>query len=150
MDIAFIFVSLCYSLGATFKMLKAVLKKSREGGKGTKKDTGMTVIAMFYTPAELSSAEPGLSMPWCSSAHPRGAGAAGLPLPAGQLQCIYCCISSGQDGWEQLVVVVALEILRAGCVCCAASSYVAWGQPSATEMHFKLLIRYSIKKLNTG
>lgn len=30
-------------------MLKAVLKKSREGGKGTKKDPGMDVIAMFYT-----------------------------------------------------------------------------------------------------
>ncbi|PKU40678.1 protein tanc1 [Limosa lapponica baueri] len=29
----------CRSFGATFKMLKAVLKKSREGGKGNKKDS---------------------------------------------------------------------------------------------------------------
>lgn len=106
MGVAFIFVSLCYSPGATFKMLKAVLKKSREGGKGTKKESGMSIIAMFYTPGELGTANPGLSILWCSSAHPRGsslsatpaaawgAGAAGLHLPGRWLQCIYCCISS--------------------------------------------------------
>lgn len=44
---AFIFVSFCYSSGATLKMLKAVLKKSREGGKGNKKDSGMTINEMF-------------------------------------------------------------------------------------------------------
>lgn len=110
-------------------MLKAVLKKSREGGKGTKKDPGMNIIVMFYTPGELSTANPGLSILWCSSAHPGAAPC--LPpqlLPARQLQCNYCCISSRQHGGEQLVVVVALEVLRAGCVCCAASSYTAWGQ----------------------
>lgn len=42
-----IFVSFCYPLGPTFKMLKAVLKKSREGGKGNKKDSGMTINKYF-------------------------------------------------------------------------------------------------------
>lgn len=108
MDIAFIFVSLCYSLGATLKMLKAVLKKSREGGKGTKKDPGMTVTAMFYPPAELSSARPGLSMPWCSSACPRGsslpaspaaargAGAAALPHLQGSSSAIIAASPAGR------------------------------------------------------
>lgn len=43
-----LFLLLCYPLGATLKMLKAVLKKSREGGKGNKKDSGKTTNEMFY------------------------------------------------------------------------------------------------------
>lgn len=48
-----LFLLLCYPLGATPKMLKAVLKKSREGGKGNKKDSGKTTNEMFYNVGEL-------------------------------------------------------------------------------------------------
>lgn len=140
MDIAFIiFFSLRYSLGATFKMLKAVLKKSREGGKGTKKDPGMNINTMFLP--QMSWALQTQDCPTCGAAVPvpgatparlpcccLGSRAVALGLPGRRLQCSYSCICTRQDGWEQLVVVVALEILRAGCVCCAASSYMARGQ----------------------
>lgn len=55
-----IFVSFCYPLGATFKMLKAVLKKSREGGKGNKKDAGMTINKIFYNVDELCIINPAI------------------------------------------------------------------------------------------
>lgn len=34
-------------------MLKAVLKKSREGGKGNKKESGMSINKIFYNVDEL-------------------------------------------------------------------------------------------------
>lgn len=52
-NVAFNCVSLCYPLGTTFKMLKAVLKKSREGGKGNKKESGMSINKIFYNVDEL-------------------------------------------------------------------------------------------------
>lgn len=54
------FVSFCYPLGATFKMLKAVLKKSREGGKGNKKDSGMNINKIFYNVDELCIINPAI------------------------------------------------------------------------------------------
>lgn len=59
-NVAFIFVSFFYPLGATFKMLKAVLKKSREGGKGNKKDSGMNINTMFNDTDELCTVSPAI------------------------------------------------------------------------------------------
>jgi len=59
-NVAFIFVSFCYPSGATSKMLKAVLKKSREGGKGNKKDSGMNINTVFYNVDELCRVNPAL------------------------------------------------------------------------------------------
>lgn len=59
-NVAFVFVSFCYPLGATFKMLKAVLKKSREGGKGNKTDSGMNINKIFYNVDELCIINPAI------------------------------------------------------------------------------------------
>lgn len=59
-NVTFIFVSVCYPLGATFKMLKAVLKKSREGGKGNKKDSGMNINNIFHDVDELCVINPAI------------------------------------------------------------------------------------------
>lgn len=41
-------------------MLKAVLKKSREGGKGNKKDSGMNINKIFYNVDELCIINPAI------------------------------------------------------------------------------------------
>lgn len=41
-------------------MLKAVLKKSREGGKGNKTDSGMNINKIFYNVDELCIINPAI------------------------------------------------------------------------------------------
>lgn len=106
-----LFLFLSITLGATFKMLKAVLKKSREGGKGTKKDPGMNINAMFYTPDELCTANPGLSILWCSDAHPWGSS-----LPTSPSCCLCSRSCRCQPAWEADPVHLFLHHHRAGRV----------------------------------
>lgn len=75
-------------------MLKAVLKKSRDGGKGNKKDSGRNVNKIFYNVDELRVINPQLNVLCGSSGAPwSGAQAAGRKLPEGLSPALVpgCC-----------------------------------------------------------
>lgn len=133
-NVVFIFVSLCYPLGATFTMLKAVLKKSRDGGKGNKKDSGRNINKIFYNVDELCVINPAIGcavlQQWCPMV--RGTGSRSKASRR-SVPCTRSWVLPGRTDESRLLSLLPIEVLPAGCVYCPASSNTARRQRFRTR-----------------